>query len=120
MNITTWKMAWHLLTRGERRAALLVLGVVVIAAFFSAGMVASIMPFLTVLGDPSAIQTQETLAWFYDRFGFSTTYSFLVALGLASLCVILCASLVQVLRVYAVSRFSMMRMHSLSFRLLET
>ena len=56
-----------------------------LAALSSAAMVASIMPFLTILSDSSKIRSVEVFAWFYDRLGFSSDFEFVVALGIASL-----------------------------------
>lgn len=115
----SWKLAWALLDKRERRNAWGVLAIVVLAAFFAALMVGSIMPFLYVLDDPERIRTVPALAWSYQFFGFREDYSFLVALGMASLAVIILANLIQVARFYLVVRFSKMRMHSLSHRLLS-
>lgn len=115
----TWKKAWALLNCEEKRKVPLVLLVVLIAALSSAGMVGAIVPFLSVLGDPSKIQGEPALNWAYNRFGFTSTYSYLVALGCGSLGIIGFASLVQILRVYILSRFSIAIMHTLAYRLLE-
>src|SRR5699024_7976705 len=84
----------------------------------STAMVGSVMPFLSVLSDPSAIQNTPLLAWAYHRFNFSSPYPFLVALGFGALLVIALAMVIQVLKTYAVARFSTMRVHTLSYRLM--
>lgn len=114
-----WKKAWVLLTSAERRRALLVLGVIVLSAFSAAVMVGSVMPFIAVLAEPSRIKESEVLEWAFSTFGFTSEYQFLVALGVASFLVIVLASLIQILRTWAVAWFSMMRIHSLSYRLLR-
>lgn len=110
---------WSLLDEREKRRALLVLAVVVLSALTSALMVGSIMPFLATLADPDRIREVEVFAWAYEAGGFSSDYGFLVALGFASLVVIVVANGIQMLRVYFVTKFAMMRMHSLSVRLLR-
>ncbi|MCC5966658.1 MAG: ABC transporter ATP-binding protein [Natronohydrobacter sp.] len=117
-DITSLKKAWDLLDPRERRNALKVLAIAMLSAFASTAMVGAVMPFLSVLSDPSRIQDTPALAWAYARFGFTSSYSFLVALGLGALAVIVVAMAIQVLKVYAVARFAMMRVHSLSFRLM--
>jgi len=114
----TWKKAWALLDGRERRYAVLVLFVLIVAAFFSAAMVGSILPFLTVLGDPAVIGSAPLLALAYDAFGFTSTYDFILVLGAMSLGVIALASLAQILRAYAIAVFTSMRVESLSNRLL--
>lgn len=120
IDTTTWKKAWALLDARERRNAWVVLGIIIIAALSSAVMVGSVMPFLAVLADPSRIGSMPALAWAYDAFGFTTTYGFLVGLGLASFGVIVTSSAIQITRTWAVARFAMMRTHSISHRLLAT
>lgn len=118
IDTTTWKKAWALLDAREKRHAWIVLGVIIIGALASAVMVGSIMPFLAVLADPSRIETTPALAWAYETFGFASIYGFLIGLGLASFAVILLSSLIQIAKIWAVARFTMMRVHSISHRLL--
>ena len=116
--MSTWKKTWALLDARERRNARIVLGIMMIAAASSALMVASIMPFLSVLADPSRIRTTPSLAWVYAFFGFTSVYGFLVSLGLTSFAIIVAASLLQAAKVWAVARYSTERVHSFSLRLL--
>ena len=118
MSLKIWRKAWALLDARERRNAWIVLAIVVVAALSSAAMVGAIMPFLSVLADPDRIREVPALAWAYDVGGFETDFGFLIALGLASLAVIVAANLIQILRTWAVARFALMRMHTLSHRLL--
>lgn len=118
-DLSTWKRAWSLLDARERRSAWLVLIVVVLGGLSAAVMVGSVMPFLGVLAEPSRIETVPALSWAYDYFDFTSAYSFLVALGLASFSLILLSSAIQILKTWAVVHFSMMRFHSISYRLLS-
>ncbi|KPP95366.1 ABC transporter ATP-binding protein [Erythrobacter sp. HL-111] len=117
-NLPVWRMAWDLLDRRERRNALIVLAMTIIAGFAAAAMVASVLPFLTVLAQPERIGEIAALDWFYTRFGFTSTYAFLVALGAASFGVIVVSNLIQIARIFIVSRFTNMRVHSISQKLL--
>jgi ABC-type multidrug transport system fused ATPase/permease subunit len=117
-NKQTWAKAWAMLSQRERRVAFLVLGVVLFSVLGAVAMVASVMPFLTVLSDPLSVQSDPWLAWAYDRLSFETTKGFLSFLGLCSLLVIVLASALQIARVYVVARFSTMRAHTFSERLL--
>jgi ATP-binding cassette, subfamily B, bacterial PglK len=120
IDLSTWKKAWALLDAGEKRNAWIVLGVITVGAMASAVMVGSVMPFLAVLADPSRIEATPALAWAYDALGFTSVYGFLVGLGLASFAVVVLSSLIQIAKTWAVARFAMMRMHSISQRLLST
>lgn len=114
----TWKKAWALLDARDRRNAWIVLGIVIVAALSSALMVGSVVPFLTVLADPDRIRSVPALEWAFTAGRFSSDYAFLVSLGVACLVVILVSNLLQILRVWAVSRFALMRVYTLSHRLL--
>lgn len=81
-------------------------------------MVGSVLPFLAVLSDPSQIERVPVLIWTFKTFSFTDSYTFLVALGIASFGVIVVTSLIQIVKTYVVARFAMMRIHSISHRLL--
>lgn len=116
----TLKMAWALLDKREKRQAWGVLAVVVLSAFSASVMVASILPFLTVLSEPEHIHENRILSRLYAFGGFQTDRGFLFGLGLVTIAVICAANVIQVLRVHVVTRFALMRSHSISFRLLSS
>lgn len=119
IDLKTWSKAWGLLERREQRIAFLVLGVVILTALSTALMVGSVFPFLAVLSDPDKIHEVQQLSWAYDWLGFESDYSFLYALGLFSLATIVLVNAIQLLNTYVVARFSLMRIHSISCRLLS-
>ena len=116
----TWKKAWALLNRHEKRNAWTALFVVVLSALSSAFMVGSVLPFLSVLSNPNQIKQVEALAWAFKIFGFTEIYSFLIFLGCFSFVVIVLACFAQLIKTKIVERFTMMHAHSLSNRLLTT
>lgn len=118
MKLSYWKKCWDLLDAKERRDAWIVLAIAAVAALSSAAMVGSIMPFLTILSDPSKIQSVKAFSWFYDNLGFNSSFEFVVALGIVSLLVIILTSLVGIAKVYVVARYTNMRVFSISCRLL--
>jgi len=111
--------AWEILDRSERRNAVVVLGVMIVSAFATAGMVGSIFPFLSVLSDPSLIDSNRALAWAYEVGGFANAFDFVVALGIASIVVIFVSSLLLLVNTLAITRFTQMRIHTISQRLLS-
>jgi ABC-type multidrug transport system fused ATPase/permease subunit len=118
IDVSAFRKAWALLDRRERLNAGIVLLVVSMAALGTAIMVGSILPFLTVLADPSSIRSVPQLNWAYETFGFQSDYAFLVGLGLATLGVIILSNAMMLARVYVITRFSQMRIHALSRKLL--
>lgn len=119
IDLKTWKKGWSLLEKQERRTAWLTLFVVIFAALSSAVMVGSVMPFLAVLAEPDTIDNVAILSWLNQVLGFNSDFDFIVALGVASFSVIIFTTLIQVSKNYIVARFTMMRMHSISRRLLD-
>src|SRR6056297_262577 len=118
IDFDTWKKAWALLDAREKRNAWITLGVVIVGALSSAVMVGSVLPFLLVLSDPSRIADVPVLNWAYETFEFTSDYTFLIALGFGCFAVIVLTNLLQIAKVYAVARFAMMRVHSISHRLM--
>lgn len=114
-----WKKMWALLDAQERRNAFKVLAVMIVAALASAAMVGSVFPFLSVLSDTGLIQRNSILSWLYEAGGFQSSYQFVVALGTATVSVILVANLILILQTWAIARFNQMRIHSISKRLLS-
>lgn len=110
--------AWGMLEPPEKKAAIRLLVVVLIAAVFETVMIGSVLPFLSVLANPEVVRTSPWLAWAYDGLGFETTRGFLFALGGMSLFLIVTANLAQVVKTYSLARFNIMRVHSFSLRLL--
>lgn len=119
IDLGVWKRAWAFLDAREKLYALSVLVIVIVSALASATMVASVMPFLSVLSDSSRIETTPALSEMYHWFGYTSTYEFLVGLGFLSFSVIVLASLIQIAKTWYLTRFAMMRMHSISHRLLD-
>lgn len=119
INSELWKNGWAVLDPDERKQAFLTLLVVIVSAFATAIMIGSIAPFLSVLSDPSKIEEVPTLQWVYNVLGSSSTYTFLITLGIFSLAVITISTVLQIARAYTVSRFAMMRSHSLSVKLMD-
>ena len=118
MRLSAVRKCWWLLDARERRNALKVLALMIVGAFASAAMVGSVFPFLSVLSDPDLIRTSPALAQAYALGGFTSDYGFLVALGVGAMALIVVSNLVLILNAWALERFTQMRVHSISRRLL--
>ncbi len=114
--------ALNLLVRQEKYHGVLVMLVVAFMALLDVVGIASVMPFLAVLGNPEMIQSHAALSWLYTHAratGIATPEQFLIALGLTSFCLILISSFFRVFAYYVMNRFIEMRRHSISVRLFE-
>jgi ABC-type multidrug transport system fused ATPase/permease subunit len=119
MTVSPLKKVWALLDAQERRNALKVLAVTVVGAFASAVMVGSVYPFLAVLSNPGLIEDVPALAWAFETGGFTSDYGFMFALGLGAIGIIIVSNVFLIIQTWAVTRYTQMRVHSISRRLLE-
>jgi ATP-binding cassette, subfamily B, bacterial PglK len=115
---TTYGKLTDLLTRGERRRGLLVIALMFVFACVETIGVASIAPFLAVVGDPSMIERNAMLRWLYRVGGFSSSRAFLVALALSAFLLVMLSAIVRIVGTYVTSRYVQMRRHSVGVRLL--
>ena len=108
-----------LLTPSERRTGLLLLGMILIMAFMETAGVASVMPFLAVLGNPDIVQENAFLSWLYETGGFADTAAFVFALGVGALAFMVFAAVWRMLTKLSTAYYIQMRGHYLSARLLS-
>lgn len=98
------------------------LGVLAVVLVVRAGIemvgVGSIAPFMEVVANPSVVQENEWLRWAYVELGFESVRSFLVAMGVAVIGVLLVSNSISALAVWAMLRFTWSMNHRLSNRLL--
>lgn len=109
----------ELLTPRERRRAGAVLAMMLVMAVLETAGVASIMPFLAVLGNPATLQTNPVLGWFYGRGGFDSPERFLLGAGGAAFLLVLLSSVFRVFTHHAMIRFAEGRIHALGSRLFQ-
>lgn len=108
-----------LFTPSERRRGVLVVLVMLTLAVVEIAGVASVMPFLAVLGDPTMIETNWLLAWLFDAGGFQSTEAFLYALGAGAFALVMLSAVIRIAATYLTSRYTQMRRHSIGRRLLQ-
>lgn len=106
-----------LLNPRERRRGIMLMVMILIMALLNTVGVASIIPFMSVLGQPDAVHTNKYLNALYTAFGFSDQEDFLFFLGILVFATLVASILFKALTQYAVQRFTQMRNFSLSCRL---
>lgn len=117
--LTFYRRLLDFLTPAERRRFWL-LGVVILGmAFVELLGIASIMPFLAVLSDPSIIDTYPRLAQVSTFFGFTDHNSFMLLLGGITTGVVVFSQLYKAAAVYALRRFARACEVSIAMRLLS-
>lgn len=120
--MNTFKKVLFLPTKTERIRALFILIFLIIMAILEAAGVASVMPFLAVLGDPKLIETNNTLKNLYEfsaKVGVNDVDTFLFFLGLGAFVLIVISAAYKIYTHYSTSIFIEMLRHSLGARLFE-
>lgn len=116
--IAPLKKVWAILSPAERRQLLLLTPAVIVTAILEMVGVASIVPFLGLLSDPTIIERKPSLTWLYQTGGFSDRNSFFFAVGIGVLALVTIGNMTSALTTWGMLRFSWMRNHTLSTRLL--
>lgn len=107
-----------LLSGPERRKLYALFGAIVIMAIVQVAGIASIAPFLALVTNPGAIQSNDLLNWFYVTFAFESQQAFLIFAGIGLLAIVTAGNVFSMLVTWVLVRFSWMRGYSLSRRLL--
>lgn len=107
-----------LLSKDERKSALRLAPLIILRGFADMLGVAMIFPFLKILGTPELVDTNPYLSRVYGIGLFSSPESFVIAIGIAFILVLILTAALKVLTVYAVSRWLEERKYSISTRLL--
>jgi ABC-type multidrug transport system fused ATPase/permease subunit len=108
----------ELLTAGEKRRLVVVLLGSIFTTLVEVLGIGSVMPFVAVATKPSMIRDNHYLAKLYDLLGFPSETSFIIFLGIAVMVLLVLTNASQAFLHYIKVRFTSMRRHSLSLRLL--
>jgi len=115
--VKTVKKILFFLTHSERKKLPLLLAMILIMALLEMIGVASIIPFITVLSNPSLIETNVFLNIMFEAsgiFGVENSQEFIYILGVLVFCILVFSILFKALTTYAISRFVHMREYSIS------
>ena len=111
-----------LLSSHERKQAILLLLMILIMALLDVIGVASILPFMAVLTDPTLVETNLILNKIFkisNKFGIENNKQFLFALGVLVFVLLLFSLTFKALTSYAQVRFVQMRQYSIGKRLVR-
>lgn len=93
------------------------LAMVVVMALLEVATVASIMPFLSLLGDPGLVETNQWFSMAYEVLSFSSYHSFLVFVGAMVMLLLIIGNAFKCLTTWVKVKFVRMRGYSLSRKL---
>lgn len=108
-----------LLNRKERRQAGWLLLLILLMSLVEMVGVASILPFISVLADPSQVEENALLRQIYAQLGFKETQTFLFALGCGALLILVIGSMIKAATRWLTLYYSHKWGQSISCRLLE-
>ncbi len=117
--ITIYRQLFDLLDRHERWRFFQLMGLIILSAIVEMAGVASILPFLAAVSDPSTVLKSQLLSRLYDGLGFTETRSFLMTLGGMVFGVVVLGLFTKTAAVFAISRYSRFREYSIGNRLLR-
>lgn len=103
----------------QKKQVLALLALMLILAFMEMIGIASVVPFLAVLGNQALIENNVYLAEAYKSLGFSKKQSFLIFLGSLAFIFLLLTAVLRTSIQYLLAKFSSMQIHNISFRLLQ-
>lgn len=115
--MNTLKQLFSLFSPRERTQIYWLLFAILVMALVEMAGIASIMPFMAMLGDPGLIHRHGALAFLYGKFGFSSDTTFLYFVGAAVLSVLVFNNLFSAFALWLSLRVTYLRGHSLSERL---
>ncbi|MDY0304336.1 MAG: ABC transporter ATP-binding protein [Sphaerochaeta sp.] len=107
-----------ILTRRQKQKSIILLLLFVVMALTQVIGVAAIFPFMNLVMDPGQLASNRALSFIYNLFGFSSSNSFILFIGIALFLFIILSNVVSALTVYARTRFVMGLNHELSSHLL--
>lgn len=117
--LDTYIKLFEILTRGERKRAILVFLLMLVVALLETAGVASVLPFISVLSDPESVQRNPFLARLYQFSGANSTDEFIVLLGVGFLTVLVLSLAAKATSQWAQLDFTKMRVHSVGYRLTQ-
>lgn len=116
------KKILELLSPSERNSAIALLAIMLLSALMDVLGVASILPFMAVLANPSLIETNVILNRVYmqlNHFGVYSQEQFMLTIGITVFLLLIASLATKSFLIFAQTRFSLMREYSIGMRLVE-
>ena len=108
-----------MLSKTERRETLVLLAMILVMSLLDVAGVASILPFITILGSPELVDTNPVLSWAYNYFGFTARSEFFFFLGGLVFITLITSLAWKTATQYKLLSFVFMREHSIGVRMFE-
>lgn len=105
--------------KDERKKVIYLISIIILATLSTVTMVGAIYPLLNVLSNPSYIFSNKFISRVYDFISPSSEQQFIIFLATISLLLIVCSNLMQIYRVWLTSRIILLKVHSISTKLMS-
>jgi ATP-binding cassette, subfamily B, bacterial PglK len=113
------KKLFSLLDSQDKKGLIYLLLFSILVSIVEAIGVSAIMPFLAVANDFGLITSNLYYSAIFEYFSFVNEIDFVAAFGFILIVFYMVRSIINMLFVYAISKFSYMKYHSITYRLLE-
>ena len=113
------KQLTYIFNRSEKFKIFLLFFAAMIGSIMECVGVSIFMPFVNVLMDTSAIQSNEYLRFFYNKFEFQSNQSFLTVMAGCIALIFVVKNVYMILQKYAIYQFSYNTQMKISTRLLK-
>ena len=120
--MSIFKKIYFLLNTYEKKRAVLLIIMILIMAILDMAGVASVLPFMAVLTNPSLIETNFILKYMFQAssiFGVQNNQEFMFILGFLVFFTLVITLIFKVFVIYIQTRFILMLEHSIGKRLVE-
>ena len=117
--IDDWRKLLSFFSAGEKRQIMLLLLSTTVSGLVQAVGVASIMPFIAVVADPTLVAENRYLSWAFGAFGFTSTNDFLRFLGLFAFVMLLATNLLVGINAWLTFRVCHLGEYNLARRLMS-
>jgi len=115
----TAQKALSMLTAREKKSGLIVIGLILLKGIGDTISVATVIPFLALLGNPGIVYENGIARYFFELFGFDSTDSFIVSVAILIIIILVFIGFIRSLTTYALNRWVTMREYSLSLKMLS-
>ena len=109
----------EILTRREKLQVGILLVAIIAMAFAQAVGVASVLPFIGLVMDPTIVFENRWLLWAYETFNFTSLNRYIIFAGVVMFSIIVFSNGISAFATWLKLRFAWMNNHRLSRRLLE-
>ena len=99
------KQLFSLLSSSQRKRFYYLQFLVVVMAFAELVGVASMAPFMALVGDITILQKENTLSYLYQKSGLISEYDFVLLVGLGVLLLLICSALISMFTTWKLSVF---------------